>query len=62
MATHQAVYVHAASSGRHLIAKDSNLQCAFISSFGVIGSLTNEVALPDFDSAKFLSPVSLQSS
>ena len=45
MATHQIVYVHAAYSGCHC---DVYRQTPFFLSSGVIGSLTNVIAAPDF--------------
>ncbi|WP_111895883.1 hypothetical protein [Acinetobacter sp. MB5] len=62
MATHQALYVHAAQSGCHLVATDLFSQSACFFSLGVIGSLANEIALPSLSNAGFLSPFSLQSS
>ena len=61
MATHQAVYVHAASSGRHHTATDRRSQTGSFSHFGVIGLVANAVAMPDLGKAHLLS-LSLQSS
>ncbi|MHA3080667.1 hypothetical protein [Acinetobacter sp. ANC 5502] len=62
MATHQAVYVHAATSGRHHIAFQSHYQTAYFSQSGGIGFVTNAVAMPNLGKAHLCSPFSLQSS
>ncbi|MHA3052818.1 hypothetical protein E0H77_05920 [Acinetobacter sp. ANC 4633] len=62
MATHQAVYVPATTSGRHHIALQSHYQTASFSHFGGIGLVANAVAMPLLGKAHLRSPFSLQSS